>query len=200
MNSKITIGITGGIGSGKSMICRLIDTMGYPVFYSDTEAKRLLIEDSQLRDKVIQIFGEKAYDNTTLNRSFIAQQIFTNPAKKELLEGAVHPSVRKAFKQWSQTQATEFVFNEAAILFETGSYKNFHHTLLVCSPIELRIERIKKRDGISEEEIRHRINNQWSDEQKMKLADFVIQNNEKQLLIPQVIETLEKLKQLHENI
>jgi dephospho-CoA kinase len=199
MDSKITIGVTGGIGSGKSMVCRIIRTLGYPVFYSDTEAKKLYLSNQGVRDMVSNLFGNQAYNSGGLNRKFLAERIYEEPELKSQLEGIIHPAVRDEFARWSQEQTEQLVFNEAAILFETGGYKDYNYTILVISPEKLRMSRIMKRDRLEEEEVRKRFDSQWSDEKKKELATFLIQNDEKSLLIPQVLDVIEKIKQA-ENI
>ncbi|MBK6953311.1 MAG: dephospho-CoA kinase [Crocinitomicaceae bacterium] len=190
----ISVGITGGIGTGKSTICRILGIMGYPVFYSDTAAKEILSSNSKVRNQIIELFGSQSYRGDKPDKEFLAQMVFNNTQNLEQLNQIVHPAVRKQFADWSQVQNSKFVFNEAAILFESGSYKNFSKTILVTSPTELRIERLLKRDQTSVEQIKARMANQWSDDQKIPLADFIVVNDEKVLIIPQVLEILKKLK------
>lgn len=194
MNSIISVGITGGIGTGKSTICRILGIMGYPVFYSDTAAKEILSSDSKVRNQIIELFGSQSYRGDKPDKEFLAQMVFNNTQNLEQLNQIVHPAVRKQLAEWSQVQNSKFVFNEAAILFESGSYKNFSKTILVTSPTELRIQRLLKRDKTSVEQIKARMANQWSDDQKIPLADFIVVNDEKVLIIPQVLEILKKLK------
>lgn len=194
MNSIITVGITGGIGTGKSMICRIISIMGYPVFYSDTEAKEILSADANVRNQIIQSFGEESYLGEKPNTLFLAEVVFKNQQKLEKLNQIVHPAVRQKFKIWAQNQNSPVVFNEAAVLFESGSHRNFSKTVLITSPTELRIERLLKRDESTLEKIKSRMQNQWSDDKKIPLADFVITNDEHSLIVPQVLSLLQKLK------
>lgn len=190
----IPIGITGGIGSGKSIVTRIFHTMGYPVFYSDDEAKKLMIENDTLKGKVIEIFGDKAYIKGELNRKLLAEQVFKNPALKEKINQIIHPQVRQKFDEYqSQFDNNIPVFNEAAILFETGAFKNFKHTILITADQELKIARILKRDKTSRSEIKSRMENQWSDEKKIPMADFIINNNGDELLLPQVLNILKEL-------
>lgn len=184
------IGITGGIGSGKSIVGRILTTMGYPVYYSDQEAKLVMNNDPELRKELIAVFGEEAYLNNELNRPFLAEKIFTSPELKEEINRIVHPRVRKRFTDFVAEAESPFVFNEAAILFETGGYKDFDATMLVVADKETRIRRVMERDNISKEQVEARMNNQWSDEQKLKLTNLVIRNNETDLLVPQVLELL----------
>jgi dephospho-CoA kinase len=186
----IAIGITGGIGSGKSIVAKAIKVLGYPVFYSDEVAKDILANDAETITAMKALLGDGVYSNGKVNRDFIADKIFNDQTLKEKVNQIIHPKVRNRFNDLLNNSENDIVFNEAAILFETGAYKNFDFTICVVSDLETRIERVKKRDGISEEAIRARINNQWSDEKKLALADFVIYNNNNDLLIPQILTTL----------
>lgn len=193
----LKIGITGGIGAGKTAVSKLFIERGFPVFFSDDEAKNLMHQDPVVRQKIKDIFGNKAYTKDGLNRKFIADKIFTNNELKEKINQIIHPAVREAFSKWADEQSSEIVFNEAAILFETGSYTQFDYTILVTAPIETRIERVIKRDNTTEQEIRNRMDNQWTDEEKTILASFVI-NNDKDLAhteeqVDAVLEELMKL-------
>lgn len=200
MNSKITIGVTGGIGSGKSIICRIISTMGYPVFYADNEAKSILVENEEVRTEIFRLFGEKAYQGKLLNREFIASKIFDNKDLRTRMNAIVHPRVGEAFKKWMSEQESDIVFDEAAILFETGSYKNFNHTILVTAPEELRITRVMSRDKVSRDKVLSRMATQWPEEKKISMADFIIKNDDKSLVIPQVLKTLDAINKIHENL
>jgi dephospho-CoA kinase len=194
MDNIITIGITGGIGSGKTYVCRIIEAMGHPVFYSDIVAKDLLTNNDEVIRQITECFGPSAYSNGNLNKSFIASKIFQNENLRASINNIVHPAVRKAFSDWSENQESNLVFNEAAILFETDSYKNFDYTILITASDNIRISRIKKRDNLSEEEIQKRLDAQWDDKKKIPLASFVINNNESELLVPKIIEILKIIK------
>lgn len=194
MDKFITIGVTGGIGSGKSYVCRIIEAMGYPVFYSDFEAKKLLNTDSELIKEVRNLFGEMAYQDNQLNKVFLAEQIFKNPELRKELNGLVHPRVRAAFTKFSKDTKSPICFNEAAILFETGSYKNFSKNILVTAPESLKISRLKKRDNSTENQIKLRMDSQWTDEQKSELADFIINNDENEPLLIQITEIINSVK------
>ena len=171
----------------------MLTSLGYPVFYSDKEAKHLMTTSSEIRSKLIDLFGKQAYLNGELNRPFLAQQIFADKSKIQQMNNIVHPAVRNHFSNWAKNQKSELVFNEAAILFETGAYKNFDYTILVTADESLRISRVMKRDNISEGEVKERMSKQWSDDEKIKLASFVISNNENDLLIPQLNTILQQL-------
>ena len=190
----LKIGITGGIGSGKTFVCHILEKLGYPIFYSDKEAKKLMNENLHLIIKIKKLLGNEAYLNGIIDRSFIAQKIFETPTLRNELNAIVHPEVYLAFEKWSKSQTSKLVFNESALLFETESYKRFDKTILITADICLKIERIKKRDLLDEIEIKHRMNSQLSDEIKLKLADFVIENNEDKLLLPQLIQFINQLE------
>lgn len=186
-----TVGITGGIGAGKSIICELLSTMGYPVFNSDKAAKALM--NTTLKNEIVLLFGEQAYTKNTLNRAYISKQVFNDRSKLEALNSIVHPAVRKAFRQFTENSNSLLVFNEAAILFETGAYKNFDAIILVTASMETRINRVIKRDNTSAEEVKKRMNNQWTDERKSSLTPFVIENSDNTLIIPQTVTVLNHL-------
>lgn len=189
----MTIGLTGGIGSGKSTIAKVLESMGYPVFYSDQVAKDLMNSDESLQSEITAHFGEKSYVNGELNRAFLAEKIFTNPSDKAVLNELIHPRVRASFVNFAQSSEAKLVFNEAAILFETGAYSNFDKTLLVTAPVETRIKRVMKRDNCSREDVLNRMNNQWSDERKIPLADFVVNNGDSDSVLSQVEVVVEAL-------
>lgn len=168
--------------------------MGYPVYYSDKEAKTLMNNDEVIKKNLLHLLGEKAYINNQLNKPFLAEKIFQDSALKNKVNNIVHPVVRAHFKTFAKNQDSPLVFNEAAILFETGSYKNFDHTILVIADKEIRIKRVMNRDNVTREQVLARMENQWSDERKMEVADFIVTNNETDLLISQVLKILDKLK------
>ena len=190
----LKIGITGGIGSGKTFVCHILEKLGYPIFYSDKEAKKLMNKNLDLIIKIKELLGNDAYLNGIIDKSFIARKIFETPTLRNELNAIVHPEVYLAFEKWSKSQDSKLVFNESALLFETESYKRFDKTILITADICLKIERIKKRDLLDEIEIKHRMNSQLSDEIKLKLADFVIENNEDKLLLPQLIQFINQLE------
>ncbi|MFY7944897.1 MAG: dephospho-CoA kinase [Crocinitomicaceae bacterium] len=178
------IGLTGGIGSGKSFIAQIIEHMGYPVYYSDARAKELTKSNPTIKMGLISLFGEEVYEGNKLNAKLIASKIFHNDELRTKVNELIHPIVRADFENWALNQNSALVFNEAAILFETGSYRNFDATVLVCAPTELKIERVMKRENCSREAVLERMNKQWPDEEKLKLADYSILNdNEKPVLI-----------------
>ncbi|HAQ21795.1 MAG TPA: dephospho-CoA kinase [Prolixibacteraceae bacterium] len=191
----IKVGITGGIGSGKSTVCKVFRVLGIPVFEADSTAKQLMNTDPSLREQLIQLFGPAVYlPNLTIDRKYLAGIVFSNAPLLRKLNEIVHPAVRKAFDEWFLIQHSPYVIHEAAILFESGFYKLMDKTIMVVTNENERIERVVKRDQITAEMVRQRMKNQWSDEKKIKLADFVIGNNDNELIIPQIIEIDKKLK------
>ncbi len=170
------IGITGGIGSGKTTVANFFKTYNIPVYIADDEAKKLM-HQSPIKEELIELFGAKTYDSSgNLNRSFIAEQVFDNKERLEKLNAIVHPRVEKDYKEWVKNQDAPYTLYEAAILFETGRYKNVDAVILVSAPLEERIKRLKKRDNSTEEEIKSRMKNQWTDEEKRKFATWEIKN------------------------
>ena len=191
----IKVGITGGIGSGKSTACRVFATLGVPVFYADTTAKQLMNTDPELRENLIRLFGAVVYlPDQTIDRKYLAGIVFNNASLLDALNKAVHPAVRKAFDQWCQKQDSPYILHEAAILFESGFYKMMDKTIMVYTNENERIDRVMKRDNLSREMVLLRMKNQWKDEEKIKLADFVIGNNDRELIIPQIVEIDQILK------
>ncbi len=178
-------GITGGIGSGKSTVAKIFEVFSIPVYYSDDRAKEVYyLPDVKL--KVVNLLGSEAYNyNGILNKKHISQLIFKNKHLLQKLNEIIHPAVDVDFNQWLKKQNSKFVLKEAAILFETGLYKKLNGTILVTSPLSLRIDRVCKRDGISEDEVKKRIENQFSDEKKSLLANWIIKNDDENSLITQ---------------
>ena len=180
------IGITGGIGAGKSLVAEIIKAMGYPVYNSDERAKELTESNPKIKEGLIHLFGEEIYQNDTLNKFALAQAIFSDESLREKVNALIHPIVREDFNLWALAQNNSLVFNESAILFETGSFKNFDAIILVYAPTELRIKRIMKRDNCSENEVLKRMNSQFSDEEKYQLTEFRVLNDEQTPLLEQV--------------
>lgn len=185
----IKVGITGGIGSGKSTVCQFFKTLGIPVFEADVEAKKLINTSDSIRNQLIVEFGSDIYlPNQTIDRKKLADLIFNSPTLLERVNKIIHPEVRNYFFRWCEVQRSPYVVHEAAIMFESGFYQLMDFTVLVTAPEELRIQRVMKRENCSEESVRARIARQWSDEEKMKLANFVINNDNKYLIVPQLFE------------
>lgn len=172
------IGLTGGIGSGKSTIAKWFSEKQIPVYDSDREAKKLMNEHPEVIQKLIDLLGEETYKNGVYNSRFVASKVFQDKELLKKLNQIVHPAVFQHFQNWVENQQSEFVVKEAAILFESGSYKDCDAIISVIANEEVRINRVKKRDGLDSEQIRQRMKNQWTDEQRIELSDFVISNNE----------------------
>ena len=190
----LKIGITGGIGSGKSYVCQILEKMGYAIFYSDLEAKKLMIQNKELIQQIKNIIGEHAYLDNKLNKPIIRNFLFQNEVNKEKLNDLIHPFVYQEFEKWASTMKKEIIFNESALLFETESYKRFDKTILVTAPEEIRIQRLIRRDSLNVEEIKKRFNAQLKDSIKIKKADFIIENDDKKLIIPQINRILEHIR------
>ena len=190
----IKIGITGGIGAGKSIVSRIIESMGFPVFYSDIESKKITNNHPKVKTGLISLFGEEVYQNEELNKPFLAQKIFSSDENRIAVNSLIHPLVRQAFEDFVMlNNNSPLVFNEAAILFETGSYKNFDVNVLVTADIEARIDRVMKRDNVSRDQVMARMNKQWPDEEKVELADYLIENNTDSPVLKQVESLVENL-------
>lgn len=189
----IKVGLTGGIGSGKSVVARIFENLGIPVYYADQAAKNLYTTDPDLKKAILTEFGEDAYADGQLNRKYIASVVFSSPEKLELLNSLVHPATLRDAERWLSSQTTTYAVKEAALIFESGSHRDLDLVIGVFAPPYLRIKRVMERDDISEEEVRKRMDNQIEDRIKMKLCDFIVHNDEKQLLIPQVLEIHQKI-------
>lgn len=193
------VGITGGIGSGKSMVGRILESMGFPVFYSDHEAKQLSDQDPIIRSELISLLGNEVYTEVGLNRPFLAEKIFGNEDVRRKVNAIIHPRVREVFQAFADSQVKPIVFNEAAILIETGAHVNFEYMLLVTAPEEVRLSRVKQRDQASTEEITARIKKQWTDDRKRPFANFEIINDGKRPLIKQIENMLTELETAQES-
>ena len=187
------IGLTGGIGSGKSYIAKILEHMGYPVYYSDARAKELTKSNPTIKMGLISLFGKEVYKGNQLNSELIASKIFNDDELRTTVNKLIHPIVRVDFENWALNQKSALVFNEAAILFETGSYRNFDAIVLVCAPIELKIERVMNREKSSREAVLERMSKQWSDEDKMKLTDYSILNDNQTPILIQLEEIINNL-------
>jgi dephospho-CoA kinase len=185
----LRIGITGGIGSGKTTICKVFELLGVPVFYADSVAKSIMRTDTLLKKQIISTFGSDSYSESgELNRAHISSIVFKDEAELQKLNSLVHPAVFRAFDLWvSEQLSAPYVMKEAALLFESNSYKMCDQTILILTPETLRIARVMDRDGISEEEVRLRMKRQWTDKEKEKLATHILRNDETHLLIPEII-------------
>jgi dephospho-CoA kinase len=194
----IRVGITGGIGSGKSMVTGIFSVLGIPVFDADTEAKKLMETDEALRKAISSTFGEAAYQDGKLNRKYLASVVFNNPYQLELLNALVHPAAIAAADTWALQQDAPYVVKEAALFFEAGSATGIDYMIGVYAPQHIRIKRVMDRDGITRDEVLARMNRQIREEIKMRLCDFVVMNDEQQLVIPQVLKLHERFLQQSE--
>ena len=192
----LKIGITGGIGSGKSTVCKVFSILGAPVFEADLVARQLMESDLQIRKGLVERFGEGVYTpNGSVDRKKLAALIFNDEIQLQKVNELVHPAVRSAFLKWADEQNVPYVVHEAAILFESGFYKMMDFTILVSAPEEERIQRVTKRDRSRLTEIKERMQKQWSDEEKRKLASIEIRNADHDLIIPQIIKIDKQLKE-----
>lgn len=187
------LGLTGGIGSGKTTVAGFFEELEIPVYIADVEAKQLMLTDDKVKSAIIELFGEDSYKDGAPDRKFIASKVFGDSEKLEQLNNIIHPAVSRHFEVWKKKQNTPYVVYEAAILFEKGGYRKCDFNLLVTAPFDQKIERLKKRDSSTLEEIEARMNNQWSDEKKAKLADFIIENRELSI-------TREAVRELHKTL
>ena len=183
----LKIGLTGGIGSGKTIIAKIFELLDVPVYYADEASKRLYHTDKELMMNIKKHFGEEVYTNDQLNRSRLAEMVFNSPEKLELLNSLVHPPTIRDAEQWMNRQTSPYIIKEAALIFESGSAAGLDYVIGVRAPQSLRIKRVMDRDGFSREEILSRMDKQINEEMKLKLCDFVINNDEQELVIPQVL-------------
>ena len=189
----LRVGLTGGIGSGKSTVADIFSVLGIPVFKADLVTRQLMEEDEILRTSIKKEFGEDAYTNNTLNRKYLASIVFNDAFQLEKLNAITHPAVIDAAQKWMQQQTTAYVIKEAALMFESASAAGVDLIIGVYAPQHIRIKRVMDRDGVTRQDVLVRIDKQIDEEIKMKLCDFVLVNDEQQLLIPQVLELHEKL-------
>ena len=188
------IGLTGGIGSGKTTLATYLKSLGIPVFIADDEAKKLM-QSPEVVAEIQTIFGTTIFENGILNRQQLAAIVFSNPKKLSQLNAIIHPAVKKQFGFWlDQYQSEPFVVYEAAILFESGSYKNCDSIITITAPLEDRITRVMQRDKSTREQVLYRINAQWTDEQRITKSDFVIENSDAQQAKNSIDEILKILK------
>ena len=187
------IGLTGGIGSGKSVVLSVFSSFRVPCYESDNRAKKLMHEDLELIHQIKALFGDEIYENDKLNRSKLADLVFADKSKLERLNALVHPRVKKDFQSFVDQQDAVYVIKETAILFETGAAKDCDATILVTAPEKLRTERVMKREKTNVAHIKSRMNHQWSDEKKIQLADYVINNIDWD-------KTLKKIDEIHQKL
>ncbi|WP_295117332.1 dephospho-CoA kinase [uncultured Chitinophaga sp.] len=191
------IGLTGGIGSGKTTVARIFELLGIPVYYADDRAKVLMTQDEALVASIKEAFGEKAYlENGELDRKYIANIVFNDPEKLQLLNSFVHPATIRDSLAWAKEQQTPYVLREAALMFETEAFHHVDKVICVYAQQALRIQRVMKRDNVTRNEVLARMHKQIDETIKMKLSDFVIFNNEQQSVIGQVMQLHPKLLDL----
>jgi dephospho-CoA kinase len=189
----LKIGLTGGIGSGKSTVAKIFEVLGIPVYYADTEAKRIMNEDPQLKADIIKHFGQDAYMEHELNRPYLSSIVFNNKEKLSLLNSLVHPATIRDSKEWINKQTATYAIKEAALIFESGTQEFLDYVIGVSAPEHLRIHRAMKRDQLTREQVLKRMSKQIEEVIKMHLCDFIIYNDEVKPVIPQVLELHKKL-------
>jgi dephospho-CoA kinase len=191
------IGVTGGIGSGKTTVCRVFSALGIPVFAADEEARKIMETDPSVMQKVNDIAGVEIYTGGILNRSELAGLIFNNRELLDKINKVVHPVVRENFNNWQMSQGSDYVILEAAILFESGSFRSVDRIITVIAPVEERIERVVRRNNLTREQIMERIRNQTEDDYKVSRSDYVIDNADDKLIVPEILRIHEEiLKQI----
>jgi dephospho-CoA kinase len=190
----IKIGLTGGIGSGKSVVSALLQVMGIPVYDADAESKRLAASSPSIRQGLIALLGASAYRAGTLDRRYLATRIFSDPELLRRVNALIHPEVSRHFLDWSDRQSGDICAIETAILFESGFSRLVDRSVMVYAPLELRIARTMLRDGLSRADVIRRIDNQWPDETKKTYASYIIYNEDNQALIPQLAALLAHLR------
>ena len=182
------IGLTGGIGSGKSVVAKVFATLGIPVFNADDEAKRIMQTSPEIKTKLIEQFGLEIYNEHGLDKEKLASIVFNDPFQLQLLNAIVHPVTIQAAKDWAAKQTSPYVIKEAALIFESGAADGLLKVIGVTAPLSIRIHRVMQRDGITKEQVDARMRNQISDTIKMRLCDYVIENNNQQMVLPQVLD------------
>ncbi|MEO6347476.1 MAG: dephospho-CoA kinase [Aquaticitalea sp.] len=191
----IVVGLTGGIGSGKTTVARLFEALGIPIYIADVEAKRLMNTSKIIQRKLIDLFGEEAYVNYELNRPFIASKIFNNASLLAKMNQLVHPKVGQDFNRWVKKQSSDYVIKEAAIIFEQKMQSQYDYIITVTADIDEKIARLIKRDNTSKSKIMEIMNIQMSDAEKIRISDFVIVNNDLKKTENQVLEIHRKILQ-----
>jgi len=189
------LGITGGIGSGKTYVSSIFEHLDVPVYYADVRSKFLMNNDEEIRNKIISLFGNEAYLDEELNRKFLSKAIFENKVLKSKLEEIVHPAVRKDFEYWVKHFSYKpLLIKESALLIESGTYEEMDYIVVVTAPKDIRIKRVVKRDNLNYDDVLKRMNAQLSDNERLKYADFIVDNSGNVLILPQIVEILNKIK------
>jgi dephospho-CoA kinase len=192
----LKIGLTGGIGTGKTTVAKIFKILGIPVFDADIAAKDLMNNDEELKQKIREDFGDESYENGVLNRSYLAEIVFNDRYKLEKLNALVHPVAIQSGIDWAAKQNAKYIIKESALMFEAGSAFNLDYVIGVFAPVDLRISRVMHRDGITNEQVEARMKNQIDEKVKVKLCDFVINNNENDFLTSQIISIHKKISSL----
>jgi dephospho-CoA kinase len=183
----LKVGLTGGIGSGKSTVAEIFAQLKIPIYLSDDRAKDLMVNNSSVKSAVISLFGKESYVDGELNRTFIASKVFSDQKELEKLNAIVHPALKTDFENWCKNQTSIYVVKEAAILFESGANKGLDKVILVEAPKEMRIKRVMERDKVARNLVLARMDKQWSDKRKSELSDYIIQNDGLHLVLEQVL-------------
>ncbi len=189
----LKVGLTGGIGAGKSVVARIFQVLHTPVYDADASAKKLMLTDESLKQSIIDHFGDESYINGQLNRRYLSETVFADKSKLALLNQLVHPATRADAQKWFAAQDAPYAIKEAALFFESGTAEELDYMIGVTAPLALRVKRTMHRDQISEDNVKERMKHQLEDSLKMKLCDFVIFNNEQELMIPQVLNVHQQL-------
>ena len=189
------IGLTGGIGSGKSIVAEVFSTLGIPVFNADSAAKELMQSNLVLRQKLIETFGDNVFTGNQLDRKFLADIVFSDKHQLEILNSIVHPFAIQAAKDWAAIQTAPYVIKEAALIFESGSSAGLAGVIGISAPMSIRIHRVMQRDNCTKQEVEKRMQSQISDTVKMRLCDWLIVNDDQTLVVPQVVALHEKFSQ-----
>ncbi len=189
----IKVGLTGGIGSGKTTVAHIFEVLGIPVYYADIEAKKLMNENAAIKQQIIYHFGEKSYVDGLLNKRYISSIIFNDPEKLAIINGITHPITIANAELWMKQQKSVYAIKEAALIFEAGAEKNLDIVIGVRSPVGLRIKRVMERENITEQEVMEKMEKQMNEDEKMSRCNYIIENDEVQMLIPQVLEIHKKI-------
>lgn len=195
----LRIGLTGGIGSGKSTVAKVFEVLGVPVYYADDAAKRLMNEDEELKQRIQEQFGEATYKDGRLDRKYLGSLVFNAPEKLQALNKLTHPATIADAERWMKQQNTHYAIKEAALIFESGARQQLDYVIGVSAPTPLRILRTMQRDHVTREEVIARMDKQMDESIKMRLCDFVLNNDEQEMLLPQVLELHGKLLSLAKN-
>ncbi len=199
MKKPLQVGITGGIGSGKTTVCKIFEILNIPIYYADMEAKKLMVTNELLIQEIKDFLGPQAYlEEGQLNRKYIAQQVFNDEQKLKRLNSIVHPAMYKDGLRWHKEQkGVPYTLKEAAILFESKGHRSMDKTILVVAPLDIRLERVMARDKATKEEVLARVNKQMPDEEKIPLADFIILNDGKAPIVPQILKIHDRIVEIN---